>query len=358
MIIKSLIIASIIFNLIGLNGLADKFDRAVIRNEYDPVNAAIAADVGSSLPDILRYPQVNANTIKPAIYARNYILVDADSGKILLQQAARDEVPIASTTKIMTAIVALENYKLDDIITISPGAAYEIGATANFRVGERLTVLNVLKALLIKSANGAAYALAEHMSKASLSQDTPLGENSSFNSSDITANFNTSDDENTVSASPTVNPTEKARIAKFMAAMNSKAKSLGMINTDYHDPAGLDTSGYSSAFDLYVATKYALAKPVFAEIVKTDHDIIKNAEGTIFHDLVSSNRLVGEYKYPGALGVKTGYMPEAGHVLVSAAKRDGHTLIGVIISTYTDTASASADESKKLLDWGFNNTTW
>lgn len=366
MIVKSLIIASIIFNSLGLNSLSAKFDQAVSRNEYGSLTSAVASNQDLRLPDIFPRPAVKEDAIPPKIYAKNYILVDETSGKILLKQAHKDQVPIASTTKIMTAIVALENYKLDDIVTISNSAANQIGATANFRVGEKLTVHNLLKAMLIKSANGAAYALAEHMNDqdkngkidaSSINQNTNTD---NITSPPATPNVSTDQDEESIpaGAQDVINPTEKPKVAKFIAAMNAKAKDLGMNNTNYHDPAGLDVTGYSSAYDLYIATKYALQKDIFADIVKTDHDTIKDVTGTIWHDLKNSNRLVGEYNYPGAIGVKTGYMPEAGHVLVSAATRDGHTLIGVVINTFADTAPASADESKKLLDWGFANTEW
>jgi D-alanyl-D-alanine carboxypeptidase len=263
----------------------------------------------------------------------------------------------------MTAVVVLETYKLDDVVTISATAANQIGATANFRVGEKLTVRSLLKAMLIKSANGAAYALAEHMNDKNDSGDDPevFSSNSTLdfeNEEQENASLANQDEEGVTASKGVINQSEKTDIAKFITAMNNKAMELGMENTEYRDPAGLDTTGYSSAYDLYLITKYALKKDLFAEIVKTDHDVVKDTSGTIWHDLKNSNRLVGEYKYQGAIGVKTGYMPDAGHILVSAAKRDGHTLVGVIINTFADTPSASADESRKMLDWGFENTIW
>ena len=83
-----------------------------------------------------------------------------------------------------------------------------------------------------------------------------------------------------------------------------------------------------------------------------------NVDGNIWHQLDQSNRLVADYKYPGAIGVKTGYMPEAGHCLVGAATRDGRTLVAIDLNTYLDTPTASADEAKRLLDWGFANVKW
>ncbi|MFA5927137.1 MAG: D-alanyl-D-alanine carboxypeptidase family protein [Patescibacteria group bacterium] len=317
MIIKSLIIASIILDLLGLDSLSHRFDRAIISEEYSPSQSAVASNISLSLPDILPRPIVSPTSSQPQILAKHYLLADADTDKIIIKQSPKERVPIASTTKIMTAVVVLENYDLDDVVTVSERAAYQIGADAFLRVGEQITVRSLLKALLIKSGNDSAYALAEH-----------------------------------------INSSGETGTGKFVGLMNQKAKELGLVDTDYRDPAGLDTTGYSSAFDLYLVTKHALKNPIFADIVKTEHAVVKDVDGSIFHELKNSNRLVGEYQYSGAIGVKTGYMPEAGHILVSAARRDGHTLVGVVVDTFADTAPASADESRKLLDWGFQNILW
>jgi D-alanyl-D-alanine carboxypeptidase (penicillin-binding protein 5/6) len=215
----------------------------------------------------------------------------------------------------MTALLVLENYKLDEIVNVSETASNQIGADVFLRTGEKITVSELLHCLLIKSGNDAAYALAEHMSN-------------------------------------------NQGIEQFLMAMNKKASELGMTNTFYKDPAGLDVSGYSTAKDLFTLTRIALKNDTFSKITSLSKYVAKNIDGTIYHQLDNSNRLVNEYKYIGAIGVKTGYMPEAGHCLVSAVEREGHTLIGIILSTYADTPSASADESRKLQDWGWSNIKW
>jgi len=245
------------------------------------------------------------------------MLADLESGEVLLKHNSNLRVPIASTTKIMTAVVVLENYNLDDIAEISERAAYQPGADAFLRVGEEIDVKNLLYCMLIKSGNDAALALAEQL-----------------------------------------DPDSPDSVDRFVEIMNTTAIRLKMNDTQYKDPAGLDTSGYSSAQDLFTITKYALNFKLFKDIVSTPKYIVTNTEGTISHPLDNSNRLVGEYNYMGALGVKTGYMPESGHCLVGAAERDGHTLIAIILKTYADTAPASADEARKLLDWGWANTIW
>lgn len=300
-----------------MHGMADKFDNAVTREWSGTRKEVVASDYSITLPDILPMPQVKPGATKATANARHYILADLDSGKVLAQKDQNAKVPIASTTKIMTAVVALENYELDDVVTISSTAAYQIGADTFLRPGEKITVENLLNCLLIKSGNDAAYALAENM-----------------------------------------NEPGEVGIEKFVAAMNVKAKELSMKNSEYHDPAGLDVTGYASTYDLFLVTKHALSFDKFREIVKKDHEAVTNVDGTIWHQLDQSNRLVADYKYPGAIGVKTGYMPEAGHCLVGAATRDGHTLVAIDLNTYLDTPSASADEAKRLLDWGFANVKW
>lgn len=317
MIIKSFIILSIVFSSIGLTGVADKFDKAIVLDWSGSKKVAEASNISIGLPDILPMPEVKQGATKPAANARHYVLADLETGKVLTQDDQHAQVPIASTTKIMTAVVALENYNLDDVATVSSAATNQIGADANLVVGEKITIDQLLHCMLIKSGNDSAYAIAEHL-----------------------------------------NGANDAGVRKFVNKMNEKAKELGMKDTNYHDPAGLDVTGYSSANDLLIITRYALGKEPFADIVKLSNYSAKSVDGKIWHALDNSNRLVNQYQYPGAIGVKTGYMPESGHCLVGAAKRDGHGLVAIVLNTYLDSPSASADEAKRLLDWGFTNIEW
>lgn len=318
MITKSLIILSIILNSLGLTGPAAKFDDAVIRDQLSSQKTVSASNISLSvLPDILPRPIIKMGASNATANARHYILADMESGDILAKSDKDARVSIASTTKIMTAIVVLESYKLTDVATISETASTQIGADVYLRPGEKIDILNLLNCMLIKSGNDSAYAIAEHM-----------------------------------------NEPGETGISRFVDKMNEKAIELGMNNTHYEDSSGLDTTGYSSAYDLYLATKHALKNEIFSSIVIKSSAVAKNVDSTIWHELKNSNRLVAEYQYPGAIGVKTGYMPESGHCLVGAAKRDGHTLIAIVLNTYADTASASADESRRLLEWGFNNVEW
>lgn len=316
MIIKSFVIIAIALDLAGLHGMAAKFDSAVVRDRQGAQKVALASNNKIELPPILPRPRIK-NSISPQINAQSYILVDANSGTIILKNNSKDRVPIASTTKIMTALVVLENYKLEDIVTISPAATAQIGADANLIVGEKISIKELLHCMLIKSGNDSAYALAEF--------------------------YNNQGEVGT---------------KRFVQKMNEKARELGLKDTEYHDSAGLDVTGYSSANDLAIVTKEALKNETFLNIVGKAQYTATSVDGKIRHSLDNSNRLVNQYQYPGAIGVKTGYMPEAGHCLVGAATRNGHTFIAIVLKTFADTPSASADETRKLLDWGFANVEW
>lgn len=288
------------------------------RKDNGKVKSAQTQKDSINLPDVndikLQLPPVLNSQSQPSIWAKSYILRDVDSGYVLIEKESDLSVPIASTTKIMTAIIALENYKLDDIITISSNAAHQIGSDVYLQSNEKMSVENLLYALLVKSGNDAAMALAEQMG-----------------------------------------------IDSFLEKMNEKAQFLGMNSTHYLDPAGLNDSGRSTARDLSIAAAYALKNEFFQKIVRTSEITITSSDGKIAHKLENSNRLVKNDEplyFPDSIGIKTGYTPDAGHCLVSAANRNGHTIISVILNTSQSTNDASAKESKKLLEWGFDNFTW
>lgn len=316
MIEKLLLITSILLNTVGLRSQSLAIDKNIISEAVNPSNK-VEASINLALPEITIKPRIDSIAPKPIIYTKSHILVDEASGTVLSSEEPNLRLPIASTTKIMTGILVLENYDLDEVITISKEAASQIGVDLQTITGEKITVGNLLHLLLINSSNRAAYALAEHLNTGS----------------------DTGPD-------------------KFVDLMNKKAKELGMKNTEYHDPAGLDVTGYSTAYDLYLATKYALKDEQFAEIVGTKDDVAVDLSGKIKYELHNSNRLVREWNYAGAIGVKTGYMPEASHTLVGAVKRNNHTLISVVLYTFADTVDASALESRKLFDWAFKYAKW
>jgi D-alanyl-D-alanine carboxypeptidase len=267
-----------------------------------------------SLPVLKPLPRKSADYREPAIAARNVVVIDVDSGRILYEKEGYKSVSIASLTKIMTAIIILEENDPSSVVEITKEAALANGSIILLRPGEKITVENLLKGLLIQSGNDAAFALAANNS---------------------------------------------GSIESFTEKMNQKAKTLGISSAIFKDPAGLDDAGTASARDVAILMAYALNHEKFKEIIKISETTIYSIDGQLSHKLENSNRLVKEEMFfPGIIGGKTGFTPLAGHNMVAAATRDGHTLIAVIINTHSPTKEASAIEARKALDWAFTNHVW
>lgn len=278
---------------------------------------------GKVLGTSTRLPPVDTETIKrpakkknestlPKIYANSYVLIDAQTAYPIIESNSKTKVPIASITKIMTAIIVLENYNLTDELTVPAQVTSAIGSDIQLLPGEVLTVESLLHGLLIQSGNDAAIALA-------------YKENS---------------------------------LEKFVEKMNQKAKDLGLNDTLFKDPAGLDDTSYSTAFEVAILSSYAMKNPIFAKIVKIPEYTIVSVNGKFSHQLKNSNRLIlpdEQYFVSQATGIKTGYTPGAGHCLVTAVEKNGHLLIAVVLNTTENTIVASAKESKKLFDWTLDN---
>ena len=221
---------------------------------------------------------------------------------------ARDptaRVAMASTTKIMTAVVVLEHAKLDDIVIVDRKAAAVGQSTMGLVVGERFTVGELLKGVLVQSGNDAATLIAEHVG---------------------------------------------GTVPRFVQMMNAKAVALDLKDTHYANPHGLDAPGhYTSASDLVSLARYAMRNPVFRGIVDTYTAKVKSDRYT--HVLTSHNILLRTYR--GAEGVKTGNTDDAGYCVVVAAQRNGVELIGAIMGTVSE--GDRAKQAKTLLDWGFKH---
>ena len=234
----------------------------------------------------------------PGVSARSYVLLDAGTGTVLAERAADEQMLVASTTKILTAVVVLEHVALDDVVEIRPEHVGIEGSSMYLRAGETLTVRDLLLGLMLASGNDAAVALAYHVA---------------------------------------------GGIDEFAALMNEKAAALGMANSSFANPHGLDAEGhYSTARDMGILTVYAMQSADFVEIASS-----RNASAA-GRSLVNHNKLL--WRYTGAEGVKTGYTRASGRSLVSAASRDGTRLICVTLSAPDDWNDHAA-----LLDWGFAN---
>lgn len=304
------------FVLVIINSSILVFENFIVLNNTDKnVASATIAQIPEVIP--VKHPIRNEGANDPDILAEHVYLIDAETLYPFYAKGENEQVPIASLTKIATALTVLENHpaNLSDVVEVSRRVTGITGDTIKLRYGEEITVENLLYGLLLMSGNDAAATLAEH-----------------FGGNDA-----------------------------FVAEMNNKVTKIGAKNTQFKDTCGLDDEGFSTAKDLALITAHAMNNPKFAEIVKTPTKTITSTNGRITHELKNSNRMLlsdEKYYYPNATGVKTGFTTPAGHVLVSSAEKDGHTIIGIILDTKRNTLTASAEESKKLLEWGFANWTW
>ncbi|MGG4032552.1 D-alanyl-D-alanine carboxypeptidase family protein [Paenibacillus cisolokensis] len=235
-------------------------------------------------------------------HAKAAALIDVESGRILYSQHGDEPMRIASLTKIMTAIVAIEHGKLDSVATVSRRAAGKEGSSIYLKVGEKMTLHHLLYGLMLRSGNDAATAIAEH-----------------------------------------VGGSEEG----FVYLMNETAERLGLANSRFRNPHGLDEEGhYSSANDLARLTAYALKNPVFSEIVGTKRKTAPNPYDPWDYVWTNKNKMLAMYE--GADGVKTGYTKKALRCLVSSATRNGQRLAAVTLNDGNDW-----EDHRKLLDWGF-----
>lgn len=251
--------------------------------------------------------QIERSAIPP-FSAKSAVVVDFATNQVLYAKAADQQLPPASTTKMMTALLTMEEGGLDTVLTVSPLAAGVGGTSMNLAAGQSLTVMELLYGLLLPSGNDAAMTLAQ--------RDSPDPQ-------------------------------------AFVNRMNKKAAEIGLTNTHFVNPHGLDDPRHlSSAYDLAELARYALQhQQLFDDIVATATHTIPAEPGHPEFDLQNLNQLLGSY--PGADGVKTGTTDAAGQVLVGSVSRDGHRVISVVMG--------SADrypESRQLLDHAFGDNVW
>ena len=238
----------------------------------------------------------------PEVDARAYLVENAQTGDVLLARHAHDRLPIASLTKLMTVLVVLDRTKPDAVVSVDPDAAGVTGSTIRLRAGERLRVRDLLAGALIQSANDSAVALAEY-----------AGGGDS---------------------------------APFVALMNQRAQALGLRDTRFARPDGLDTPGhYSSAWDVTRLALEAMKRPIVRRLVRQESATISG--GRTLH---TWNDLLGEF--PGVFGVKTGHTSSAGWSEVAAVRGNGVTLyVTVLGSPSRGTRNADLEE---LIAWGLS----
>lgn len=241
-------------------------------------------------------------SVLPDLSMKAGVLVTED-GRVLWSRKPDDRRAIASITKVMSAVVAMEHAELDEMVVIPPAAPQVAYASGFLRVGREVPLSELLTAMLVRSGNDAAVAVAVHVAGS-----------------------------------------EK----EFVKLMNAKAEELGLENTRFATSHGLDADGqHSTANDVAILARYAMGKPEFRRIVGMRKARVPHGSGSL--TVESTNLLLGRYE--GAIGVKTGMTNRAGYSMVAAANRNGTTLYAVVLGTADE--SRRVADAQELLDWGF-----
>lgn len=262
----------------------------------------IAKEDGANYPPI---PSLIGSKSFPILSAQSVLAIDMDSQIVLYEKDANTKSLPASTTKIVTALVALDYYPLDKVLTV--GNVNVVGQKMHLVSGEKITVHDLLYGLLIYSANDAAEVLADNYAGGR---------------------------------------------EMFVNAMNLKAKELNLQDSNFTNPSGLDEPGHiSSARDLVRIASYAMENPFFSKTVAIRDATVKSTDGNISHKLANINELLG--KVDGVLGVKTGWTENARENLVTYIVRDNRKVMIALLGSQD-----RFGETTELIDWIFANYSW
>ena len=262
----------------------------------------------SNLTETKNIPLKDPEMIAPIIGAKSAISVDMESGEILFEENAHDRLQIASITKLMTILIILEENRFDDIAKVSKNASTTEGSTMHLVAGEEIIIKNLLYGALINSANDAAVALAEY---------------------------------------------NAGNVGAFVEKMNLRAGELGLLNTHFSNPVGLDNKqNYSSAYDLSRLANYVYNNKFIQEAAIIKNLEVKSANSKYTHNLSSTNELLDSYL--NIKGLKTGKTAMAGQCLVAVAENEsGKEVITIVLDSPN-----RFEESKILIDWVFRAYNW
>ena len=252
--------------------------------------------IGAALP---------AFAATPSIGASGAVLMDAKTKRVLFSQNAHAKLPMASTTKIMTALLVLENCALDTVVTV-PKEAYAMeGSSMYLNNGEKIKIEDLLYGLMLSSGNDAAVTLAIHIG---------------------------------------------GSVEGFAQLMNNRAGELGCTNTNFVTPNGLhDDAHYTSAYDLALIASTAMQNPDFRKIVSAKY--WKTTSGDVTRTLKNKNKIL--WQYEGGNGIKTGFTKASGRCLAFSAEREGNTIVGIVLN-----CPNMWNDAKAMLDYGFHEYTW
>ena len=262
--------------------------------------------ISINIPTPAPYPTNVTGTYPGSeVTATGVVVLDVNSGVFMYRRNPEEELSPASTTKILTAMVALDSYHLDDVVTVH--TVTNDGQAMGLFSGEQMTVENLLYGALVYSGNDAAYTLAEHY---------PGG------------------------------------VTSFVAAMNAKAEKLHLTHSSFTNPVGYDDPQHKTTpEDLARLARVALENKEIAKIVAIPQITVSDVTHTYFYPLKNVNDLLG--KIPGVAGIKTGWTEEAGENLVTLVSRGGHSVIIVVLHS-----DDRFGDTEKLIDWVFNSYRW
>jgi D-alanyl-D-alanine carboxypeptidase (penicillin-binding protein 5/6) len=243
----------------------------------------------------------------PKVDAASAILIDFETGRVLWEKNARDPMAMASLTKIMTAVIALENGNMGDTVTVSHTAAAAPKVKMYLTAGEKISLQTLMFALMLQSSNDAAVAIAEHVG---------------------------------------------GSVDEFCAMMTAKAREIGANDTVFRTPNGLDKDDHhSTAYDMALITRYALQNEKFVRLINTRSITAQSNLRT--YSIVNRNRLLNEFD--GAYGVKTGFTNKAGYCFAGSAERGGMKLISVVLASGWGAKGSEQKwiDTKRVLGYGF-----
>ena len=296
-----LVIVGLVFSLIGNAGIAVAkpisgiFNGSESKSNNQPISESSYVPQPKAKPDFKKF-----NTM-----ASQALIYDTDSGVKLLEKDIDSPKPIASLTKLMTALIIMEDHKPSEIVTVGklPILGLE-DQKMGLVEGEEIEVGELLKALLIYSANDAANALAIYDSES---------------------------------------------IENFSIKMNDKATQWGLTKTKFEDPSGLSPNNTSSANDLLKIATILSVNDTFKNITSTAYTKVSNLSGKSY-DITTTNKILG---LGGVVGMKTGFTLEAGQCLITAAQRNGRRIITIVLNS-----PDRFQESKNMVEWSFKNYIW
>ena len=268
-------------------------------------SSALSLGLSSPEKQMPSLPVLSETSAFPVISAQASVAVDLASGIILYEKNPDNPLLPASTTKIITALVALDSYPLQRVVKV--GRVGVEGQKMGLVSGEEIAVEDLLWGLLVYSANDAAEALAENY---------PGGRDA------------------------------------FIGAMNEKARELSLEHSVFSNPTGLDGNGHTTtARDLIRVSEIAMTNPVFADMVSTKERVVRSADGRVVHNLRNINALLG--KVDGVMGVKTGWTQNARENLVTYVERDGRKVMIALLGSQD-----RFGETQELIEWIFANYEW